>query len=1139
MAENMVVRLGPKNIRRDMADSGSPAMRKDTNIPAVISAPSSRPPFGIVLAVLAGAACLLTCIGWTLTEVQRHLSNIRNDQMRLQELTGAIRNLNEAMTMSAQMGAATGEAVWENRYKQHQKLLAESFHELALIAPDVYLREGGKEMDDVTDWSIAIERRAFDLARAGNTLKARKELSGEDYVGLKRKYAAGMDRIHAALGAYITESAGALYRGLWILVGISVGAVFVAGLVCVAIASRTHRRARAIAEVMTAAVRASEQEQRKLALVASKTDNSVLITDAQGNIEWTNDGFVRLTGFGLEDVRGTSPLAMFQCPGADKSQLRSVAQAFKDGKRMREEIVGFSKSGRKYWCMLDLEPIRNEQGELVQFFAIQRDITARKEADDRLKTYHADILEANQKLGEQARELARRTVELEEASAAAEAASTAKSQFLANMSHEIRTPLNGVVGALELLDRTNLDVRQSRYARMASVAGGTLLSLINDILDYSKLGAGKMELETIDINIAGLCSELNDMFVKRVEEKKVSLSCEVSPLLPRIVRGDPTRLRQVMLNLISNAIKFTSEGGVLVRATPESRDRNIAVIRFTVTDSGIGIPPERVDRLFKSFSQVDASTTRRYGGTGLGLAICKSVVDIMGGQIGVSSEPGIGSTFWCTVPFLVPEDQSAADRVSEKRLQDYRVLLLSDNEQERTTIAELLGGWKFRHQVAGTDEAGLALALGAHGGTSPFDLILLSAPTLGHSIELAHRLNSDSRADHSALLALIDLAEDSILDPKRLRSAGVSTWVRRPVTDSDLLDAIVAAVAACRKPTNAPPAVANTSTARSVLAGAFQTRILVAEDNDVNQTITTELLSDAGYLCFVAHNGRKAVEEVLSGRYDAVLMDCQMPEMDGFEASKEIRDAEGAGKVTMRKPDGTGKCHIPIIALTANALPPDRERCLSAGMDDYLTKPLNPDAMIAAIQRYCTAEPRVATKSAPVAAIGAPASTPSRTSEATQTSPAVAAQQISATDLPVLDLDDLRIRCRGKVTLMESILVKFATLSRGHLSECREAVDHGDTVRTVRASHTLKGGASNIGAKRLAATAFVLEEAAKQNDLEGMKIQAAQLASGLDELVLAISAATLALRAEMAAAQPASAASSGHVGTATASESAA
>ncbi len=1075
-------------------------MPQDTTPPP--NAPISRPPFGIVACVLVGAAVLLLCIGWTLTEVQKHLSNIRNDQMRLQELTGAIRNLNESMTMSAQMGAATGEPVWELRYKEHQKLLAESFRELALIAPDVYLREGGKDIDDVTDWSIAIERRAFDLSRAGNTPKARKELSADEYVNLKKKYALGLDRIHAALGAYITESAAALYRGLWILVGISVGAVFFAGLVCVAIASRTHRRARAIAEVMTAAVRGSEQELRKLALVASKTDNSVLITDARGNIEWTNDGFVRLTGFGLDEVRGTSPLGMFQCPGADGKQLRAVETAFKEGRRLREEIVGFSKSGRKYWCTLELEPIRDDQGALVQFFAIQRDITSRKEADDRLRTYHADILEANQKLGEQARELARRTVELEAASAAAEAASTAKSQFLANMSHEIRTPLNGVVGALELLDRTNLDARQSRYARMATVAGTTLLSLINDILDYSKLGAGKMDLETIDINIAGLCSELNDMFTKRVEEKNISLSCEVSPLLPRIVRGDPTRLRQVLLNLISNALKFTSEGGVVVRATPESRDREVAVIRFTVTDSGIGIPPERVDRLFKSFSQVDASTTRRYGGTGLGLAICKSIVDIMGGQIGVCSEPGNGSTFWCTVPFLVPEDQGVNDRNADRRLQDCRILLLTDNADEQGAIPALLTGWKFRNQLAAPDEAGLALALGPYAGTSPFDLILLGAPTLGRAMELAHRISSDNRSENTALLMLINEADEDALDPRRLRAAGVAAWARRPVTDSDLLDAIVAAIAACRKPVNAPPAVAN-STARSVLSGAFQTRILVAEDNEVNQTITTELLSDAGYLCFVAPNGRRAVEEVLTGRYDAVLMDCQMPELDGFEASKLIREAEQQGKVTSRRIAPTGQSHIPIIALTANALPPDRERCLSAGMNDYLTKPLNPDAMIATIQRYCPPESPSATPPVPTPlprGIGAPASD----------IPPPAPHVLPA-DLPVLDLDDFRARCRGKTLLMASILEKFSALARGHLSECRESVEHSDAERTARTAHTLRGASANIGAKRLAAAALSLELAAKSADLEGIKLEVPKLAARLDELLLAISAAMLAL----------------------------
>ena len=465
--------------------------------------------------------------------------------------------------------------------------------------------------------------------------------------------------------AQTQQGAAAMRADVWVLVAIGVGTVLVAGALCLALASRTHRKAVGMARAMTTAIRRNEQELRKLARVASRTDNAVLVTDAKGSIEWTNDAFVRLTGFSLSDVQRSSPLGLFRCAEADGEQLARLERAFTDGRRMREELVGVTKSGRRYWCTLDVEPIRDEQGKLVQFCAIQRDITSRKEADERLKNYHADILEANVKLGEQARELAEHAVELERATAAAEAASTAKSEFLANMSHEIRTPLHGVVGALELLRRTELDERQARYARMASVSGATLLALINDILDYSKLGAGKVELESIDIDIGELCEELQDMFARRVEEKGITLSCEASPLLPRIVRGDPTRLRQLLLNLISNAIKFTSVGGVVLRAAPEgpaAHPGEPAPVRFTVTDSGIGIPSERVDRLFKSFSQVDASTTRRYGGTGLGLAICKSIVDLMGGQIGVSSESGHGSTFWFTIPLAAATGQAGYEQ---------------------------------------------------------------------------------------------------------------------------------------------------------------------------------------------------------------------------------------------------------------------------------------------------------------------------------------------------------------------------------------------------------------------------------------------------------------------------------------------
>ncbi|HMN40652.1 MAG TPA: ATP-binding protein [Phycisphaerales bacterium] len=1059
---------------------------------------TARPPYGVVAGVLVCAAALLLTIGWTLTEVQKHLSRIRDDQARLQDVTSEIHNLTEALTMSAQMGAATAEPVWEDRYREHQRLLSEAFKNLAVMAPDIYISQGGKDIDEASDWLQAIERRAFDKARGGNIRMARKELASEEYLDLRRKYGFGLEKLHKALGAYIDETASALYHGLWMLVAISVGAVFIAGIVCVVIASRTHRRAVALATVMTEAIRRGETELRKLALVASKTDNSVLIADAFGRIEWVNDGFVRLTGFALDEVKGTSPVALLQCPGAERTQLSKLERALRQGDRLRDEFVGFSKSGRKYWCSLDLEPIRDEKGELVQFFAIQRDATARREADERLKRYNEDILEANEKLGEQAGELARRAVELERATAAAEAASTAKSEFLANMSHEIRTPLNGVVGALELLERTSLDAKQLRYSRMASVSSVTLLSLINDILDYSKLGAGKVELETIDIHLAGVCSEINDMFARKVEEKAISLSCEVSPFLPRVVRGDPTRLRQVLLNLISNAIKFTKEGGVTVRVTPEreepARDGKPArvVARFTVTDSGIGIPPERVDRLFKSFSQVDASTTRRYGGTGLGLAICKSLIAVMGGEIGVDSEPGLGSTFWFTIPLEVPEEQPAVPGSADRPLHMANILCISHDAEERKSLQSLLEGWKFRNFAGAPDEEALRIARAASGAGTPFDVVVLRAHNLGAALEFSHRLTTDSLSVRCSVLLLVDPAESETLDPQRLKAAGISAWVQFPGPDSDLLDGIVAAIAACRRPTH--PAPMPKPVAQPAVP-MFQVRVLVAEDNEVNQTITTELLADAGFLCFVAPNGARAVEEALTGRYDLILMDCQMPELDGFEASQQIRAAEAEGKTTSRRGPGG---HVPIIALTANALPPDRERCLAAGMDDYLTKPLNPQALIVALQKHLPEQMPGASAAPAPAAIGLPAA-----QTASNTPPAHPEPASTST----LDLNDLQNRCRARDDLMRTILSKFHALLRGYVADCRDPAQHSDLPTCAKAAHTLKGAAANIGAKDLAAAALGVEQAAKAADAESTTLALATLDTRANELLAAIDAA--------------------------------
>lgn len=1096
----------------DFKVSRMPTKRTDTPDRPI----GARPPYLLMALVLLGTISLLIGIGIAVMDVQKTLGSGKSEQVRLQEMVSQIVISDEVLTSTVQLAAATGDPVYHKRYEAQRRVLDGALEELGRVSPEVFDREGGKALADADEWRKAIEKRALNEVVAGNAVLAQRELATDEYVQQKRRYAMELARLSAALRTHLERTNFALYTGMWLLVGLSGGGVLIAGLWCVLIAGRTHRRASEIARQMSAQSQDREREARKLAMVASKTDNAVIITDASGKIEWVNEGFVRMTGFSIGEVTGSLPTRLFECPGSDTQTLERLMRCFKDGQRFREDLVGFAKAGRKFWGTLDLEPIRDERGNLSQFFVIMRDTTARKEAADRLERINEDLLSVNGKLEDQARELARRTVELEQARSDAESASRAKSEFLANMSHEIRTPLNGVIGALELLDRTRLDQRQARYVRMASVSSSTLLSLINDILDYSKLDAGAVELEKIDISISGICSELGDMFARRVEDRGISLSCDVAPSLPRLVRGDPTRLRQVLINLVSNAIKFTEAGGVVVRATTESASGTSVRVRFTVTDSGIGIPPDRVDRLFKSFSQVDASTTRRYGGTGLGLAICKNIIELMGGQIGVSSEPGRGSTFWFVVPFEVA-DASTMTTSTDRGITATRVLALSVDAAERAKLDTTLSGWKIRHDVAPVDEAALARAREQSVAGDPYGLIILHGRTFSEAMEISFRVSTDPATSQAVIVLITDDLSEYTVDYRRLRAAGISGWVRSPVTESDLLDAMVGALAACRR--SAAPTI--TPKARTVTShGMYELRILVAEDNEINHTIATELLSEAGYLCVVASDGKKAVAEALTGKYDLILMDCQMPELDGFEASKQIREAEKQGKKLSRRGG-----RLPIIALTANALPPDRERCLAAGMDDYLTKPLNPESLFTTIDRMCAsvAERPAETPASPTAAAGGstPMSSATETvservvSESSIVTPGAPEQSVVETpahaapkaapepaksSASLLDVEELRGRCRGKGALMRSILGKFGPVAQQYVTDATDGLGVGDLSRTARAAHALKGAAANLGAKPLAEIAAALEQAAKSDDMEGARLGVSYARAALDSL---------------------------------------
>jgi two-component system sensor histidine kinase/response regulator len=667
---------------------------------------------------------------------------------------------------------------------------------------------------------------------------------------------------------------------------------------------------------------------------------------------------------------------------------------------------------------------QDEIGSLIDGF--NQMLAQIRHRDSRLEKYRQflehQVSERTINLGNANRELTRAIEEANRAKEAAERASSAKSEFLARMSHEIRTPMNGVMGMSELLQGTDLTPRQRRLSETISRSAEALLQIINDILDFSKIEAGKLELESVEFCLRDVLEESIEMFAARAQAKGLELVCIVEPDVPAKVRSDPMRLRQVVVNLMGNAIKFTETGEIIVRA---KRLDATGMLRFEVTDTGIGIAQEALSQIFDEFSQADSFTTRQYGGTGLGLTICRQLATLMGGEIGVQSTVGSGSTFWFDVRLEALQDPQAGDspaRLPRLNFAGLRALVVDDNAHNREILYQHLRTWGM--EVTAVDSGPEALQALQAAGPDAFDLALLDdeMPGMG-GLQVADAIRRDRRFERLQLIMLSSRdMSDNAAAASRL-SAGI---LPKPVRRSHLFACLSRVLA------GVPGTAADESTCRAEPAERRPgPRILVVEDNPVNREVAVGMLESLGCEPKAADNGWLAIEAMNGGGYDAVLMDCQMPVMDGLSATAEIR----------RREAGSDTARVPIIALTANAMEGDRERCLAAGMDDFLSKPFTQQQLATLLKRWL----------------------------AVRTLPESARETSRA---PVIDVGVLRnISALARPTLLNSLIDLYLQHSPSLLAAVESSAASNQATALCEAVHSLKSSTANLGGARLAMVA--------------------------------------------------------------------